>query len=149
LIGLRTSICILETEQGGAPITYRDVYIGELASGSDPLDWDGDWNGNVPKVISPWFPPTGGISFPKHPFAQLIDRISTGKFQGKQVDWGGWAAKVTKQEILDFITEVYGGDNCYTDPTVMPHLYEQMQTLTEYVNSLPEGGTFALVATEL
>jgi hypothetical protein len=136
-------------KQGDSPITYRDVYIGELSSASDPLDWGGGWNGNVPNATSPMFPPHGIGSLPEYPFSQLIDRISSGKFQGKQVDWGGWAAKVTRREILDFIADVYGGDEWYTDPTVMPHLYERMQTLMEYVGSLPEDGTFALVATEL
>jgi hypothetical protein len=79
----------------------------------------------------------------------LIDRISSGRFQGKQVDWGGWVAKVKKQEILDFIAEVYRGNEWYTDPKVMPHLYQNMQALMVYVRSLPEEGTFALVASEL
>jgi hypothetical protein len=92
------------------PITHRDVFIGELSSGADPLDWGGDWNGNVPDAKSPMFPPHGGGSLQEYPFSQLIDRISSGRFQGKQVDWGGWAAKVTKQEILDFIAEVYRGN---------------------------------------
>ena len=131
------------------PITHRDVYIGELSTGSDPLDWGGDWNGNVPDAKSPMFPPHGIGSLSEDPFSQLIDRISSGKFQGKQVDWGGWAAKVTKEEILDFIAEVYQGDEWYIDPEVMPHLYQNMQTLMDNVRSLPEGGAFALVATEL
>jgi hypothetical protein len=95
------------------------------------------------------FPPHGIGSLPESPFSQLIDRISSGKFQGKQVDWSGWAAKVSKLEILNFIAEVYRGDEWYIDPQVMPHLYQNMQTLMDYVRSLPEDGTFALVATEL
>jgi hypothetical protein len=39
-----------------------DVYIGELSSAADPLDWGGDWNGNVPDAKSPMFPPHGGGS---------------------------------------------------------------------------------------
>ncbi len=29
---------------------WLDVYIGELSSAADPLDWGGDWNGNVPTL---------------------------------------------------------------------------------------------------
>jgi hypothetical protein len=94
------------------------------------------------------FPPHGIGSLSENPFSQLIDRISSGKFQGKQADWGGWTAKVTKQEILDFIAEVYQGDEWYIDPKVMPHLYENMQALMAYVRSLPEDRAFALVAME-
>src|ERR1035437_2205434 len=130
-------------------MTYRDVFIGELSDGADPLDWGGNWNGNVPQAVSTTFPPHGGGMLGGLPFSQLQDRISSGKFQGKQVDWGGWAAKVTRQEILDFIAEVYLGDEWYTDPKLMPHLYQNMQTLIAYVRGLPEDRAFALVATEL
>lgn len=126
-------------------MTYRDVYIGELSSTADPLDWGGDWNGNVPKLLSPYFPPHGGGV----PFFRLIEKISNGEFTGKQVDWGGWAAKVSKKDILDFITEVYRDNKWYSDPKLMPHLYAEMQTLIAYVHSLPEDGFFALVAEEL
>jgi hypothetical protein len=53
----------------------------------------------------------------------LIKKISSGEFAGKQFDWGGWAAKVSKQEILDFITEIYG------DPKAMPHLMKKCKAL--------------------
>ena len=83
------------------------------------------------------------------PFSEVVEKISTGQFQGKQVDWAGWAAKVTKQELLKFIADVYRGDEWYVDPTIMPHLFENMQTLLAYVRSLPEDGALALVATEI
>lgn len=40
-----------------ASVTYCDVYIGRL---DDPrFSWvGGDWNGNVPTRLSPFFPPT-------------------------------------------------------------------------------------------
>jgi hypothetical protein len=128
---------------------WLDVYIGELSSAPDPLDWGGDWNGNVPDAKSTMFPPHGGGMMAEYPFSQLIEKISNGKLPGKQVDWSGWAAQVTKQEILEFIDEVYRGDQWYIDPKLMPHLYENMQNLMAYVRSLPEDGAFALVATEL
>jgi hypothetical protein len=44
-------------------LTYTDVYIGQLGEGSDPLDWGGDWNGNVPARLGPFFPPNYGEAF--------------------------------------------------------------------------------------
>ena len=82
------------------------------------------------------------------PYDRLSEKMASGKLKGKTVDWGASAAIATKQEILDFIAEVYGGD-WRTDPKVPPREYKEMQTLVEYVNSLPEDGSFALVAAEL
>jgi hypothetical protein len=119
-----------------------DVYIGELSTGADPLDWGGDWNGNAPVRKSPFFPPSA-------PFYKLKEMISSGKFPGKQVDWGGWAARVSKQDILDFVAEAYRGNTYYTDPNAMPHLYQDMQTLMSYIHALPDDRSYALAATEL
>jgi hypothetical protein len=83
------------------------------------------------------------------PFSRLIKKISDGEIPGRQVDWGAWAAKVSKRDILDFIDEVYHDDQWYSDPKLMPHLYENMQRLLAYVRSLPDDGFFALVACEL
>ena len=127
-------------------MTYYDVYIGKLAEGPDPLDWGGDWNGNVPTRESPFFPPGTGS---EAPFFQLISRITDGRLPGKQVDWGGWVAKASKAEILNFISEVYRDDGWYTDRTAMPHLYGRFQELLSYVRGLPDGEFYALVASEL
>ena len=123
-------------------MTYRDVYIGALSTGSDPFDSGGDWNGNLPGRLSPWFPRGAEAC------NRLIQNISDGKFPGKQVDFSGWVAKVTKQDILDFIDEVHRDDKWCSDPNLMPHIYEKMQSLMMYVRSLPEDGFFALVADE-
>lgn len=83
------------------------------------------------------------------PFRCLIKKISDGDFPGKQVDWGAWVAKVSKRDILDFIDEVYLDDQWYSDPKLMPHLYENMKSLLAYVRSLPDDLFFALVACEV
>lgn len=77
-------------------MTHYDVYIGKLAEGADPLDWGGDWSGNVPTRESPFFPPRGAGS--EAPFFQLISRITDGRLPGKQVDWGGWLRRLRKQK---------------------------------------------------
>ena len=123
-------------------MTYRDVYIGLL---EDPkFSWeDGNWDGNTPSATSPLFPPAMGA------FNELIDRIESGAYEGKQTDWGAWVAKVSKQQILGFIEDCYGQDRYYTDPKYMPHLYDKMQELLRRIESLDEHKTYALVASEL
>lgn len=127
---------------------YLNVYVGELAEGDDPLDWGGTWNGNTPKKRGPSFPPAH-VPYLREPFLQLKQRIADGVFSGKQVDWGAWAAKVSKAQILAFIAEIYGGDPTYEDPNNTPHLYEQMQKLQDYLASLAEDRLYALVGAEL
>jgi len=83
------------------------------------------------------------------PYRRLIDKIKRGEYSGKQVDWGAWAARVSKQQILDFIEETYRGNDWYTDPMIMPHLYAQMQKLLSSIEVLPDDRDFALVASEL
>jgi hypothetical protein len=108
-------------------MTSYDVYVGELSGGDDPLDWGGNPSvGNTPRAISPFFFPPRGQSAP---FWRLIDKIERGEYLGKKVDWGAWAARVTQQQILDFVEETYRGHDWYTDATFMPHLYEQMREL--------------------
>jgi hypothetical protein len=130
-----------------------DVYIGRLSNGDDPLDWGRDPRvGNTPSVIDgTWFPPTSrgtrGISFGA--FFQLIEKIEGGHLPGKQIDWGAWAAIVSKADIIAFINEAYQGDRTYSDPNYMPHLYPKLQELLGVVRELPDGERFAPVACEL
>jgi hypothetical protein len=125
-------------------MTQTDVYIGRLSDGPDPLDWGGDYRiGNVPHRLGPFFPPSRGGTF-----HVLIGKIREKQYVGKQVDWGAWAATVTKDQILEFIEEVYQGDRTYLDPSYMPHLHPHLEELKVFVRSLPDR-TFALVASEL
>jgi hypothetical protein len=41
-----------------------------LGEGPDPLDWGGDWNGNAPGRVGPFFPASNGRAF-----RMLIDKI--------------------------------------------------------------------------
>jgi hypothetical protein len=111
---------------------YLDVYIGDLDDPDFHRD-GGDWSGNIPKRKSPFSPPT-------EPFWTLIEKIRTGELEGKQTDWGGWVARVTKQEIQRFMADVFGGDPCsrgvYTE-------------LCDFVASLDDNKQYALVASEL
>jgi hypothetical protein len=123
---------------------YCDVYVGGLSQGPDPLDWGGPFGiGNTPARLSPFFPPAIG-----RPFSALIAKIKSQELEGKQIDWGAWAALVSRQQILDFIDEQYRGDRTYSDPAYAPHLYPALGQLRALVAALPDE-RFALVALEL
>jgi hypothetical protein len=124
-------------------MTQTDVYIARLSDKPDALDWGGQYNiGNIPNRLGPFFPPGG------KPFYDLISKIKQGALLGQQVDWGAWAANVSKQDILDFIAATYQGDRTYSDPDYMPHLYPMLGKLLAFVEALPDE-RFALVASEL
>ena len=125
-------------------MTYCDVYVGRLSHGPDPLDWDGSFRiNNTPARLSPFFPPTSGRLF-----SVLIAKIKNRELEGKQIDWGAWAAVLSRQQILDFIDEQYRGDPTYSDPNNAPHLFAALGQLRELIASLPDE-RFALVAVEL
>ena len=68
----------------------RDAYIGYVDHDQD-FKWEGgNWNGNIPKRQSPFFPGGG--------FRMIKERIASGKYEGKQTDWGAWVAIVNKKK---------------------------------------------------
>ena len=78
-----------------------DAYIG-YAEFAQNFKWEGgDWNGNVPKRQSPFFPGGG--------FRTIKERIASGEYEGKRTDWGAWVAKVTKQQIVEFVEYIHSG----------------------------------------
>ena len=123
---------------------FLDVYVGCLGTGDDPLDWGGEYNlGNIPHCLKgTLFPPSS------RSFSLLTRKIRDGKFQGKQVDWGAFAANVSKSDILAFIEEVYAADPTYKTPDHAPHLYPKLQELLDAIHALPDDERFALVAEE-
>ena len=123
-------------------MTYRDVYVGDL---DDPdFHWDGgNWSGNEPKALSPFFPPTYGHG--EDPFFAVIHRIADGRYEGKQVDWGAWVAKMKKQQIKDFLREFYMRDS----DDSLPHLRAQLQEVLRCVESLDQERIYGLTASEL
>lgn len=123
-------------------MSYLDVYIGDL---NDPdFRWEGgNWSGNVPTRRSPFFPDGSELQ------RQVIDRIDTGIYDGKQTDWGGHVARVTKQQIQDLIEDHYGKNQWYIDPSPMPHMLGALNEVRAFVDSLDDKKLYALVTTEL
>ena len=126
-------------------MSYCDVYIGSL---EDPgFSWEGgNWEGNCPHRLSPFFPPVG----PAYgAFSVVIERIRQGVYDGKQVDWGGFVARVTRFEIEKLIEELYTNQQIYGPDSTLPHLKKQLEELKAYVRRLSTTAKYALVASEL
>ena len=126
-------------------MTACDVYIGDL---DDPeFYWDGgDWNGNVPKPIASVFPPVGGHY--NECFHRWVDESGV---ECRQTDFGGWVARVTRQQLVDYIEYCYGAESKYTDPDegqAWKHLVDRLEKVRQEVASFDEGRLYALVATE-
>jgi hypothetical protein len=120
-------------------MTYYDAYVGRL---DDPsFHWDGgDWNGNGPHRLSPFFPSTH-----EPVFWEVLRRIERGDYEGKQTDWGGWVAKVTKVQLLELMSDLYGARAQSLGQRGTDHLSE----LQQFIEALADGAQYALVATEL
>jgi len=119
-------------------MTWYDVYIGY---NDDSFSWEnGNWNGNTPKNGSPRFPtPT--------PFNKLIDKIQDGTYQGKQLDWGAWGAKVSKAQIVDFIIDNYH-DSWHRLCLNSSNNISDLKKVYDFVQKLDEDETYVLVAIE-
>jgi hypothetical protein len=119
---------------------YLDVYVG-FFDGS--FDENGYSNiGNSPKRQSPFFP-DGSFAF-----RELKKRISDGAYVGKQVDWGAWVAKVSKQQIKDFMSDMYTDGSCF-EQEHNAHIKKDYLELIAFVADLDDEGEYALVASEL
>jgi hypothetical protein len=118
-------------------VTYYDVYVGRS---DDPnFSWgDKEHEGRPPHRLGPFFPATrGGASYPGGAFGELVDRIDDGRLEGARLDWDAWGAKVTRDEILTFVSEVYASDTTSLDE------------IRSFVESLDPDETYILVASEL
>ena len=115
-------------------MTDYDAYIGDI----DDFDFDGDGEGNCPGRIGPYFPPTPGDD--------VFRRVCA--LNAEQVDWGTYVVVVKKARLLKIINKWYGSDKPFTDPTYMPHLYEKLEELKRFVESLDDKKKYGLVGTE-
>ncbi len=113
---------------------FFDVYIAEL---DDPhFSWElGEWTRNVPRPISPFFPPANG----REPLRSVIDYIKKGVFKGKQTDQNAWVARVTINELKQFLYDFYGdfNENKY---------HKEIWFLYDFINKLDKSRAYALVA---
>jgi hypothetical protein len=119
---------------------FLEVYIGRLDDSR--FSWDGgNWQGNVPHRLSPYFPPVGANG----EFREVTRRIESGRYDGKQTDWSGWTARVSKTDIAELIDTLYAD---YSQSSELRHIETQLDELRAYVEDLEDGPPYALVATE-
>jgi len=117
-------------------MTFCVQYVGDL---DDPtFDAEGgDWNGNTPARLSPEFPPLGTRGN-----AGFHDWVEASGVECIQTDFGAWVARVTKSQILEYITQSYAGDE------ELPWVKGQLEPLKELVLTLEDDHIYGLVATE-
>lgn len=117
-------------------MTDCSVYGGNL---DDPkFKWEGgDWSGNVPGGISPYFP-----SPKDHYNANYHAWVKASGVECKQTDFGGWVVKVTREQILEYLTW------CYAGQEDLPWVKEDLQKVVRSIRRLRQGKIYGLVATE-
>lgn len=117
-------------------MTDCSVYVGSL---EDPkFKWDGgDWNNNCPKALSPTFPP-----LPQHYNGDFHNWVAATGVECKQTDYSGWVARVTKDQILQFIAGAYRGKES------LPWIKDGLPELIKFVATLDDARMYALVANE-
>jgi hypothetical protein len=117
-------------------MTDCSVYVGRLSDRR--FKWDGgDWNGNVPRSISPVFPLARD-----HYSAVFHSWVRNTGVECKQTDFGGWVAKVTKAQIEDYVRF------CYQGQEDLPWVAQELPELRAWIATLKPKMLYALVATE-
>ncbi|CAM2787816.1 hypothetical protein [Salinicoccus roseus] len=77
-----------------------EVFIGDLED--DLFDYEnGDYNGNIPKRISMFFPKSHST------FHFILQKIEDKEIEGKQTDWGAWVALLYLHEMKDLLKGFY------------------------------------------
>lgn len=114
-------------------MTFREVFLGELGDDQD-LDWGGDpFEGNIPRRLGPLFPPTPAI---RRPYDVALEWIERRRLEGRRVDWGASAARISVAELMLFLSHCYGTYGIPSD-------------LISFLSSLPTSRLYALVASEI
>ena len=130
---------------------YLDVFIGEIdvpGFSWEKSDADGEYGAVEPRSVSDSFPES------YDDFSELRDRMEDGRYVTKPIDWGTWAAKVSKQEIIEFLKDQYGDDimeeeSAYIKSRSEYKVYvEKTKGLIALVTQFDDNKTYALVARE-
>jgi hypothetical protein len=122
--------------------------MGPLSVGRHPLDWGGE---NRPAAFRPYSDPNA-VFFPPSPraaFLELLDRIYSGEVQARRIDWGCWAAKMSKRKIIAFIDELYVSNPYQSEAAndLDAVRRKRIEELLAFVQSLPDHD-FAIIAVQ-
>ncbi len=108
-------------------MTYWDVWI------SDPDDPDFTWEqGEGEFDHSPEKLKGCPAIYHRAMWFTIMERIKDGTYQGKQLDWGSWVAKVNKKQIRELCEEVGSVD----------------KEFISFIESLKDDRVYALVIEE-
>lgn len=139
---------------------YLDVYIGSVdvpGFSWEATEADDEYSAVPPEIISESFPA------PEEAYEKLQELLEEEHFQSKAIDWGQTAAKVSKQDIIEFLQSLYGKDIMDENPKYIVSRQrklqrakdkeltldiEDMQSLINVVKSLQDDKTYALIAIE-
>lgn len=130
---------------------YLDVFIGEVDVPG--FSWeeshaDNEYSAVEPRLVSDSFPDS------YDDFSELRDRMSEEYYVSKPIDWGMWAAKVSKREIIGFLKDQYGDDIMEEEPAYIAsgdHCevdVKTMEGLIALVKRLDDNRAYALVTRE-
>lgn len=82
-------------------MSFYNLYVGDA---SDPkFHWDGgDYGGNIPEIILD----LGSIGLTG--CVEIQNLLESLKYGGKVFDWGASGARLTKEQIVEFLNESIG-----------------------------------------
>ncbi|MEO6436485.1 MAG: hypothetical protein ABIP55_12100 [Tepidisphaeraceae bacterium] len=72
-----------------------------------------------------------------------------GQLDGKQVDWDGWVARVSKAQLLQIIDDFYGTESDVHQGESEETHVRTLRHLLDFVRGLSDTDPYALVACEL
>ena len=107
-----------------------DAYIGHFNSPGFDF-YCGNYDGNIPKRQSPLLPMARGI------LDAMCKMMRNAEYEARQLDWGAWGAKMTKEQLSDFINSFYGNDE-----------FDELPEVRDYIQKLDADKVYLLVAYE-
>ena len=129
-------------------MTFYDCWITEPATFPELL-------GLLGSEEKPTRIPSPGRRSPMFPegytaFFVIRDGITSGRFQGTQINQLTWGALMTKADIVTFLTELFGAPGQYEarHNGVLQHQADRVRDIWAFVTELPEDEQFAVVADE-
>ena len=122
-------------------MTFCRKYVGDAAG----FEWR-EWCNKLPPKITRDFPAMGSHWYGHHGMTSWAER---NRIFCIHYDFDGYAARVSKDQIQQFLHEVYDSDRSYCEPEAMKlfhWLNDELAELRQRVDSLPDDGEYALVS---
>ena len=123
-------------------MTYYDAWIATSSAAEVTGRVEGSAGYRQPTERSPFLPEG------RQAFFCLRDGIKSGTYRGRQVDWGSYAASMTRQEVEAFLKETHGAPGIYEKNCGLTHLADRMRELRAFVANLPESTELKVVVEE-